>query len=152
MLKVGQKAPDFTLESDTGEKVSLQDFKGKRVVLYFYPRASTPGCTIEAREFRDLRPKFEKEKTVVLGVSADAPKALVNFKKKQGLNFPLLSDPDHKMIEKYGMWRMKKFMGRSFKGIVRSTLLIGADGKIEEIWDGVSAKGHAGEVLERVLE
>lgn len=108
MLKVGDKAPDFTLIADDGESISLSDFKGKQVVLYFYPKASTPGCTIEACDFRDLRPKFAKQDIVVLGVSADPVKALVNFKTKQKLNFPLLSDPDHKMIESYGQWRMKK--------------------------------------------
>jgi peroxiredoxin Q/BCP len=152
MLKVGQKAPDFTLESDSGASISLKDFKGKRVVLYFYPKAGTPGCTIEACEFRDLRPKFEKQNVVVLGVSADPQKALANFKKKQNLNFLLLGDPLHKVIKEYGVWRMKKFMGRSFKGIVRSTFLIGPDGRIEEIWDPVSAKGHAAEVFEKVEE
>ena len=152
MLKVGQKAPDFTLESDSGASISLKDFKGKRVVLYFYPKAGTPGCTIEACEFRDLRPKFEKQNVVVLGVSADPQKALANFKKKQNLNFLLLGDPVRKVLKEYGVWRMKKFMGRSFKGIVRSTFLIGPDGKIEEIWDPASAKGHAAEVFEKVEE
>jgi peroxiredoxin Q/BCP len=147
MLKIGDKAPDFRLKSDEGKDVSLKDLKGKRVLLYFYPRASTPGCTVEACDFRDLRPKFEKQGVVVLGVSADAEKALASFKKKQKLNFPLLSDPDHSAIEAYGVWRMKKFMGRSFMGIVRSTFLIGPDGKIEEIWDSVKVKGHAEEVL-----
>jgi len=150
MLKIGDKAPDFTLKSDEGKDVSLEDFQGKRVLLYFYPKASTPGCTIEACEFRDLQPKFKKEGTVVLGVSADPEIALKNFKIKQKLNFPLLGDPTHKMIERYGVWRMKKFMGRSFKGIVRSTFLIGPDGKIEEIWDQVKAKGHAAEVLSQL--
>ena len=150
MLKPGDKAPDFTLTSDEGKEISLKDFKGKRVLLYFYPKASTPGCTIEACEFRDLRPKFQKEDTVVLGVSADPVKSLQNFKAKQKLNFPLLSDPTHKMIEAYGVWRMKKFMGRSFKGIVRSTFLIGPTGKIEEVWDAVKAKGHAATTLARV--
>ena len=150
MLKVGQKAPDFTLTSDEGTEVSLKDFKGKRVLLYFYPRASTPGCTIEACEFRELRPKFEKKGTVILGVSADPVNALQRFKTRQKLNFLLLSDPTHKMIESYGVWRLKKFMGRSFKGIVRSSFLIGPDGKIEEIWDEVKAKGHAAETLARL--
>jgi thioredoxin-dependent peroxiredoxin len=150
MLKIGDQAPDFTLKSDEGKDVALKDFRGKRVLLYFYPKASTPGCTIEACEFRDLKPKFDKEDAVVLGVSADPEKALKNFKTKQKLNFPLLGDPTHKMIEAYGVWRMKKFMGRSFKGIVRSTFLIGSDGKIEEIWDEVKAKGHAGEVLSKL--
>ena len=150
MLKIGDKAPDFTLKSDAGKDVSLKDFKGKRVLLYFYPKASTPGCTIEACEFRDLKPKFDTEGTVVLGVSADPEKSLNNFRTKQKLNFPLLSDPTHKMIESYGAWRMKKFMGRSFKGIVRSTFLNGPNGKIEEIWDEEKAKGHAGEVLSKL--
>jgi len=152
MLKIGGKAPDFTLTSDDGKEISLKDFKRRRVLLYFYPRASTPGCTIEACEFRDLHPRFQKEGTVVLGVSADPVKALQNFKTKQKLNFPLLSDPTHKMIESYGVWRMKKFMGRSFKGIVRSTFLIGPTGKIEQIWDGVKAKGHAAETLSHLAE
>ena len=147
MLKVGDQAPDFTLTADDGKPVSLSDFKGKQVVLYFYPKASTPGCTIEACDFRDLRPKFAKQNVVVLGVSADPVKALVNFKTKQELNFPLLSDPDHKMIESYGQWRMKKFMGRSFKGIVRSTFLIDPDGRIAQIWDSVRVKNHAAETL-----
>jgi peroxiredoxin Q/BCP len=150
MLRAGQKAPDFTLTSDEGKEVSLKDFTGKRVLLYFYPKASTPGCTIEACEFRDLRPRFEKEDALILGVSADPVKALQNFKTKQKLDFTLLSDPTHKMIESYGVWRMKKFMGRSFKGIVRSSFLIGADGKIEEIWDEVKAKGHAAEAFARL--
>src|SRR5271157_4439898 len=120
MLKIGDKAPDFTLTSDEGKEVSLKDFKGKRVLLYFYPRASTPGCTIEACEFRDLKPKFDKEDVVVLGVSADPEKSLKNF------------------------------MGRSFKGIVRSTFLIGPTGKIEQIWDEVKAKGHAAETLSQL--
>jgi peroxiredoxin Q/BCP len=147
MLKVGDKAPDFRLKSDDGKDISLKDFKGKRVLVYFYPRASTPGCTVEACDFRDLRPKFDKQGVVVLGISADAEKALTSFKTKQKLNFPLLSDPDHFVIGAYGMWQMKKFMGRSFMGIVRSTFLIGPDGKIEKIWDTVKVKGHAGEVL-----
>jgi thioredoxin-dependent peroxiredoxin len=150
VLKIGEQAPDFTLISDEGKEISLKDFKGKRVLLYFYPKASTPGCTVEACEFRDLKPKFDKEETVILGVSADPEKALKNFKAKQKLNFPLLGDPAHKMIKSYRVWRMKKFMGRSFKGIVRSTFLIGPTGKIEEIWDGVKVKGHASETLSRL--
>jgi peroxiredoxin Q/BCP len=147
MLKVGDKAPDFTLTADDGKSVSLSDFKGKQVVLYFYPKASTPGCTIEACDFRDLRPKFAKQDIVILGVSADPVKALVNFKAKQKLNFPLLSDPDHKMIESYGQWRMKKFMGRTFEGIVRTTFLIDKTGHIAQIWDSVRVKNHAAETL-----
>jgi thioredoxin-dependent peroxiredoxin len=149
-LKAGDQAPDFTLISDEGEEISLKDFLGRRVVLYFYPRASTPGCTMEACDFRDLGAKFFKADAVVLGVSADPMKALQNFKAKQKLNFPLLSDPGRKMIKAYGVWRMKKFMGRSFKGIVRSTFLIGRTGKIEEVWDEVRVKGHAEQTLARL--
>ena len=150
MLKTGDKAPAFTLQSDEDKPVSLKEFKGKRVLLYFYPKANTPGCTTEACDFRDARSKFDKQDTVILGVSADSPKTLAGFKKKQKLNFTLLSDPDFKMIESYGVRRMKKFMGREFLGIVRSTFLIGPDGKIEQIWDPVSVKGHAKEALSAV--
>jgi peroxiredoxin Q/BCP len=147
MLKVGDKAPPFRLKSDAGEEIALSDFKGQRVLLYFYPRANTPGCTIEACEFRDARPQFARKDTAILGVSGDAEKALGSFKKKYKLNFPLLSDPTHETIEAYGVWRKKKFMGRSFMSIVRSTFLIGPTGKIEKIWDSVHAKGHAAEAL-----
>jgi peroxiredoxin Q/BCP len=147
-LKVGDKAPDFTLLDATGKEVSLTDFKGRCVLVYFYPKANTPGCTVEACDFRDLRPKFVKKDVTILGVSADAPKMLAGFIAKQKLNFTLLSDPDHKMIEVYGAWRLKKFMGREFMGIVRSSYLIGPDGKIAQVWDNVRVKGHAAEVLE----
>jgi peroxiredoxin Q/BCP len=146
-LKVGDKAPDFTLLDARGKEVSLKDFQGRSVVIYFYPKANTPGCTVEACEFRDLRPKFIKQDVMVLGVSADPPKMLAGFIARQKLNFTLLSDPDHKMIEAYGAWRMKKFMGRSFMGIVRSSYVIAPDGKIAAVWDNVKAKGHAKEVL-----
>jgi len=146
-LKPGDKAPNFKLLSDEGKEISLADFKGQRVLIYFYPKASTPGCTVEACEFRDHLPKFKSKKIPVLGISADPVKALANFKAKQKLNFPFLSDPDHKMIESYGMWQIKKFMGRSYQGIVRSTFLIAADGKIAKIWDNVKVKNHAAEVL-----
>lgn len=151
-LKVGDKAPDFRLKSDDGKEISLKDFRGKRVLVYFYPKASTPGCTKEACEFRDLRPKFDKQDVTILGISADPEKALANFKAKQKLNFPLLSDPGHEVIDAFGVWRKKQFMGRTFMGIVRSSFLIGSDGKIEEIWDSVRVKGHADEVLAKASE
>ncbi|MGA2810088.1 MAG: thioredoxin-dependent thiol peroxidase [Candidatus Acidiferrum sp.] len=147
-LKVGDQAPDFQLLDPSGKVVALKDFKGQKVVIYFYPKAGTPGCTIEAGEFRDLRAKFAEQDVAVLGVSADAPKLLAGFTAKQKLNFTLLSDPQHQMIEAYGAWRMKKFMGRSFMGIVRSSYLIGRDGKIAQVWDHVKAKGHAAEVCD----
>jgi thioredoxin-dependent peroxiredoxin len=146
-LKVGVKAPDFTLLDANGTEVSLKDFKGQSVLIYFYPKANTPGCTIEACEFRNLHPKFVKQDVTILGVSADPPKMLAGFIAKQKLNFTLLSDPSHKMIEAYGAWRMKRFMGREFMGIVRSSYLVGPDGKIHQVWERVKAKGHAAEVL-----
>jgi peroxiredoxin Q/BCP len=146
-LKVGVKAPDFTLLDANGTEVSLKDFKGQSVLIYFYPKANTPGCTIEACEFRNLHPKFVKQDVTILGVSADPPKMLAGFIAKQKLNFTLLSDPSHKMIEAYGAWRMKRFMGREFMGIVRSSYLVGPDGKIHQVWESVKAKGHAAEVL-----
>jgi peroxiredoxin Q/BCP len=147
MLKVGDPAPDFRLVNDEGKEVSLADFRGKRVIVYFYPRANTPGCTIEACEFRDLRTKFDRQGAVILGISADSVNAQLGFKKKQKLNFPLLSDPEFKAIEAFGARRMKKFLGKSFLGIVRSSFLVAPDGRIEYIWDNVRAKGHAADVL-----
>lgn len=146
-LKVGDKAPDFQLNDATGKVVSLKDFKGKSVLLYFYPKANTPGCTIEACEFRDWRGKFSKQNVAILGISADPPKILAGFAAKQRLNFTLLSDPTHEMSEAFGAWQMKKFMGRSFMGIVRSSYLIGPDGKVAKVWDKVKAKGHAAKVF-----
>jgi thioredoxin-dependent peroxiredoxin len=147
MLKTGDKAPDFRLKTDEGATLSLSDFRGRRVVLFFFPKANTPGWTTEASEFRDAKRAFDKIGVLILGASADAERDLAKFRAKQKLNFPLLSDPDHKMLESYGVWHMKKFMGRSFQGIVRSTFLISADGKIEQIWDSVKVKNHAAEVL-----
>jgi len=147
MLKVGDPAPDFRLTDDQGKEVSLSDFRGKRVLVYFYPKANTPGCTIEACEFRDLRAKFDRQDAAILGISADSVNAQLGFKKKQKLNFPLLSDPQFKAIEAFGARRMKKFLGKSFLGIVRSSFLVGPDGRIEYIWDNVRAKGHAADVL-----
>ncbi|MGA2484174.1 MAG: thioredoxin-dependent thiol peroxidase [Candidatus Acidiferrales bacterium] len=148
MLNVGDQAPDFRLQTEEGKEVSLAVFRGKRVLVYFYPKANTPGCTVEACEFRDLRPKFDKQDTVILGVSADSVKGQAGFKAKQKLNFSLLSDPDFQAIEGFGARRMKRFLGKTALGIVRSSYLVGPDGRIEYIWDNVKAKGHAGDVLE----
>ncbi|MGD0839740.1 MAG: thioredoxin-dependent thiol peroxidase [Candidatus Acidiferrales bacterium] len=150
MLKVGDPAPDFHVSGDDGRPISLADFRGRTVVLYFYPKASTPGCTCEAGEFRDSQHEFEKLGAVVLGCSADQVEAQARFKKKEHLNFTLLSDPQFELIENYGARRMKKFLGKSFLGIVRSTVLIGPDGKILRIWETAPAKGHAAEVLKAV--
>jgi peroxiredoxin Q/BCP len=148
MLKEGDPAPAFRLPADDGREISLAELRGKHVVLYFYPKASTPGCTIEAIEFRDVKREFDKLNTIVLGCSADSVEAQAKFKVKQKLNFPLLSDPDFTVIEAYGARRMKSFLGKSFLGIVRSTALIGPDGKVEKIWATAKSKGHAAEVIE----
>ena len=146
-LAVGDKAPAFTLPRDGGDKVSLADFKGRKLVLYFYPRADTPGCTREAIDFTRLRPQFAKAGTEILGVSADSVKAQDAFKKKHALTIGLLSDETHKMLEAYGAWGKKSMYGKSFMGIVRMTVLIGPNGKIAEIWPKVRVDGHADEVL-----
>ena len=150
MLKVGDPAPSFTVPGDDGRPVSIADFRGHMVVLYFYPKASTPGCTCEAGEFRDSHNEFKKLDAIVLGCSSDQVEAQARFKKKEHLNFTLLSDPDFLVIENYGARRMKKFLGKSFLGIVRSTVLVGPDGKVLKVWETAPAKGHAAEVLESV--
>jgi peroxiredoxin Q/BCP len=148
MLKEGETAPPFQLRADDGREISLKDLHGKHVALYFYPKASTPGCTTEAIEFRELKRDFDKLNAVVLGCSADSVEALAKFKAKQKLNFPLLSDPDFAVIEAYDARRMKSFLGKSYLGIVRSTVLVGPDGKVEKIWATAKSKGHAAEVVE----
>ncbi len=148
MLKEGDPALPFRLAADDGHEISLADFRGKHVALYFYPKASTPGCTNEAIEFRDLKSQFDMLNTIILGCSADSVQALAKFKAKQRLNFPLLSDPDFTVIEGYNARRMKSFLGKSYLGIVRSTVLIGPDGKIEKIWATAKSKGHAAEIVE----
>jgi thioredoxin-dependent peroxiredoxin len=148
MLKEGDAAPAFRLSADDGREISLENLRGKHVALYFYPKASTPGCTTEAIEFSQLKKEFEKLNTVILGCSADSVESLAKFKAKQNLNFPLLSDPDFTVIEAYEARRMKSFLGKSYLGIVRSTVLIGPDGKVEKIWPTAKAKGHAAEIVE----
>jgi thioredoxin-dependent peroxiredoxin len=148
MLKEGDPAPAFRVPADDGREIFLKDFRGKHVVLYFYPKASTPGCTTEAIEFRELKKEFDKLNAVILGCSADSVESQAKFKAKQKLNFPLLSDPEFTVIEAYNARRMKSFLGKSYLGIVRSTVLIGPDGKVEKIWATVKSKGHAAEVVE----
>lgn len=145
--KVGSKAPAFKLSDDAGNIVSLSDFKGKKVVLYFYPKDSTPGCTTEACDFRDNLNRLTKSGAVVLGLSADSVESHRKFKEKQGLNFPLLSDPDHKALDAYGVWQEKSLYGRKFMGIVRSTFIIDGDGKIAKVFPKVKVAGHVDEVL-----
>ena len=147
-LKVGQKAPDFTVMDDQGEKVKLADLKGKKVVLYFYPKDDTPGCTKEACAFRDGIDKIKKRGAVVLGVSADSVDSHKKFKSKFDLNFPLLADSEKKMIEAYGVWKEKSMYGKKYMGIERTTFVIDENGKISHIFPKVKVDQHYDEVLE----
>ncbi|HZO48204.1 MAG TPA: peroxiredoxin [Xanthobacteraceae bacterium] len=146
-LQEGAKAPPFKLPRDGGGNVSLADFKGRKVVLYFYPRADTPGCTRESIEFSKLRAGFAKAGTEVIGISADPVKAQDAFKKKHKLTVALLSDEQHAMLESYEVWGKKSMYGKTFMGIIRKTVLIGPDGRIARIWPKVKVDGHAEEVL-----
>ncbi len=146
--EVGKAAPAFTLKNQKGEKISLKDFKGeKNVVLYFYPKAMTPGCTVQACSIRDSKKSFTSKKTVVLGVSPDPVEKLEKFRDKEKLNFDLLSDDGHKIADKYGVWGPKKFMGKTYDGINRTTFIIGKDGKIKHVMDKVKTKTHHEDVL-----
>jgi peroxiredoxin Q/BCP len=147
-LSVGSKAPGFKVARDGGGEVSLAEFKGRKLVLYFYPKADTPGCTIEAKDFSKLAPAFTRAKTEVLGVSADPVTKQDKFKAKHGLSIALGSDESHAMLDAYGVWAKKSMYGRSYMGILRNTYLIGPDGKIARIWEKVRVPGHAEEVLE----
>lgn len=150
--KIGNMAPAFTLPDQNGDKVSLKDFRGeKNVALYFYPKAMTPGCTVQACGLRDSKKALAKRDTVVLGVSPDPVARLGKFIGKENLNFTLLSDEDHAVAEKYGAWGLKKFMGREFMGILRTTFIIGKDGRLKHIMDKVKTKSHHDDVL-AVLE
>lgn len=151
--KVGNMAPAFTLLDQDGSKVSLKQFRGeKNVVLYFYPKAMTPGCTVQACGIRDSKKQFAKLDTVVLGVSPDAVARLGRFIDKQDLNFTLLSDEDHAITEKYGAWGLKKFMGREFMGVLRSTFIIGKDGRLKHVMDKVKTKSHHEDVTALIKE
>jgi thioredoxin-dependent peroxiredoxin len=147
MLKVGDKAPDFEATDEKGKPVRLSDFKGKSVVLYFYPKDMTPGCTLEACAFRDNHAAIRKKGAVVLGVSADPAESHRKFKDKYDLPFPLLADPDKKVIQAYGAWGKRSLYGREFMGILRSTFVIGPDGRIKAVFPKVKVKGHEQEVL-----
>ncbi|GAA4087054.1 thioredoxin-dependent thiol peroxidase [Zhongshania borealis] len=150
--KVGNLAPAFSLQNQDGETVSLKDFKGKKgVVLYFYPRASTPGCTLQACGLRDVRGELDKLGFQVLGVSFDPVPKVKKFHDKYELNFPLLSDEDHAVIDKYGCWQLKKFMGKENMGTVRTTFIIGDDGRLLKIMDKFKTKSHH-ETLMEVLD
>ena len=148
MLKEGDQAPDIELADDSGKPFRLSDLKGKRVVLYFYPKADTPGCTMEACEFRDDLKKFSKKGAAVVGVSPDKPAAQAKFKEKYELPFTLLADENKEAANAFGVWKEKNMYGKRVMGIERSTFVIGPDGKIEKVYAKVKAQGHAGKVLE----
>jgi thioredoxin-dependent peroxiredoxin len=150
-LEAGSKAPAFMLPRDGGGSVSLSEFRGRKLVIYFYPRASTPGCTQEAIDFSRMQAEFHRAGTEILGVSADPVKAQDAFKKKYDLAIALLSDETHQMLEAYGAWGEKSLYGRRFMGILRMTFLLGKDGRIARIWPKVKVKGHAAEVLEAAI-
>jgi peroxiredoxin Q/BCP len=152
MLEVGKKAPAFTLESSDGGKVKLADLGGKIVVLYFYPRDNTSGCTLEAENFRDAVPALKKLGAVVLGVSKDSIESHCKFRDKYKLSFPLLTDEDTKVMQAYGAWGDKMNYGKKYKGIIRSTVLIGKDGKVVKHWPKVTVKGHVDDVVAAVKD
>ncbi|MEC9372554.1 MAG: thioredoxin-dependent thiol peroxidase [Planctomycetota bacterium] len=150
LIDVGKKAPAFTLKDQDGKPHKLSDYAGKPVVLYFYPKDDTSGCTAEACQFRDAHPDFKKSKAVVLGVSPQDVKSKSKFAQKIELNFPILADDDAKICDKYGVWQEKSMYGRTYMGVVRTTYLIGPDGKVRQRWDKVKVPGHAEAVLEAV--
>jgi len=143
LVNEGEEAPDFTLLADDERKVSLKDYRGKKVVLYFYPKDGTPGCTREAIEFRDIAKEFEKEGAIILGVSKDSIKSHRKFKQKHELPFTLLSDPEGKVLDLYGVWKKKSLYGRTFMGTERTTFLIDEKGIVKKVYRKVKAKGHA---------
>ena len=147
MIEEGKPAPDFELTSDSGETVKLSALRGKPVVLYFYPKDDTPGCTTQACGIRDAYGEFERAGAVVLGVSPDDERSHVKFKEKYGLPFTLLADPDHAVAETYGVWGQKKYMGKTFLGVKRSTFVIGADGNVTKVMHDVKPANHADDVL-----
>jgi peroxiredoxin Q/BCP len=151
--KTGNIAPAFSLKNQDGEKVSLKDFRDKKnVVLYFYPKAMTPGCTVQACGLRDSMKELEERDVVVLGVSPDPVERLPRFIEKQNLNFTLLSDEDHAVAEKYGCWGMKKFMGKEFMGLIRTTFIIGKDGRLLKIMNKFKTKTHHEDLLAQLDE
>ena len=147
MLEVGKKAPQFTLPDSDGNKVSLKDYLGQKVVLYFYPKDNTSGCTREACDFRDSLSQFNKIKIAVLGVSKDSQSSHIKFRDKYDLNFPLLSDIETKVIQKYGIWKEKSMYGKKYMGVERSTFLIDEKGKIEKIYKKVKVTDHVSQIL-----
>jgi peroxiredoxin Q/BCP len=150
LIDSGKKAPAFSLPDQQGRTHALADYAGRPVVLYFYPKDDTPGCTKESCAFQDNLPKFNKSKAAVLGVSVLNSASKAKFAAKYGLTFPLLADEDHSVMEKYGVWQEKSMYGKKYMGVARTTYLIGPDGKVVKRWDGVKVDGHAEEVLAAV--
>lgn len=150
--KIGNMAPAFTLEDQAGNKHSLKDYRGKIVLLYFYPKAMTPGCTVQACSLRDSKKELDKLGVEVLGVSTDPVKRLAKFEERDGLNFTLLSDEDHAVAEKYGVWDLKKFMGREYMGLIRTTFILGEDGRLRHIMDKVKTRTHHEDALNWIRE
>jgi peroxiredoxin Q/BCP len=146
----GDEAPDFCLLNQDEKEVCLNQYRGKNVILYFYPKDNTPGCSLEAMSFTKFKDEFEEINTVILGISKDSCLSHQRFIEKKDLNLTLISDPDKEIHKKYGVWRLKKFMGREFMGTIRSTFLIDTHGVIQKIWDNVRVKGHVEQVLEEV--
>ena len=151
-IRVGSKPPAFALLDDRGERVSLKSYLGKTVVLYFYPKDDTTGCTTESCEFRDLFPRFTRGKAVILGISPDTVKKHQKFKAKYDLPFTLLADENHEVAERYGLWIEKTFYGRKYMGVARTTYIIGADGRIAQIFEKVNPEGHAAAVAAALKE
>lgn len=149
-LSIGDIAPDFTLPTDDGKSITLSKLQGKKVIVYFYPKDETPGCTTEACSFRDAKPTFDQKNTVIIGISKDSIKSHQKFKEKEKLNFILASDESGEVCEKYGVWGEKSMYGRKYFGIERSTFLIDEKGKITKIWRKVSVSGHINEVLKGI--
>ena len=148
MLTAGSNAPSFSLRSDTGDLINLGDFKGRKVVLYFYPKDDTSGCTVEACEFRDSWTAVKRTGAALFGVSPDGVESHQRFRRKHDLPFPLLADPDHSVAERYGAWGEKSMYGRKYQGILRTTFVIDEAGRIAKVFEKVKPKGHAKEVLE----
>ena len=152
LVEPGRKAPAFSLPDQEGRKHQLKDYAGRPLIVYFYPKDDTPGCTKEACAFRDALPAFKKSKAAVLGVSVLDTASKAKFARKHKLNFPLLADPEHEMADRYGAWQKKSLYGRTYMGVARMTYLIGPDGKVVRRWDNVKVDGHAADVLRAVDE
>lgn len=149
-LSVGDNAPDFCLQNQDEEQICLKEYRGKNVILYFYPKDNTPGCSLEAMTFTQYKDEFQQYNTIILGISKDNCQSHQKFIEKKDLNITLISDPEKEIHKKYGVWRLKKFKGREFMGTIRSTFFIDTEGVIQKIWDNVHVKGHVENVLEEV--